>query len=139
LLVTYGKSGFSPGTPVSSTNTTDRHDITEILLKVAFNTINPNPRKLRYRKMTNYKRRKSINGCLKYFFPEKNYMSRNNSRISMCVCSTVLYKRMNSLRNDVYNLFVNTHVWTKIYRLFYHGITLCIYIANEGRHVRIHK
>ena len=31
--------GFSPGPPVSSTNTTDRHDITEILLKVALNTI----------------------------------------------------------------------------------------------------
>jgi hypothetical protein len=30
---------FSPGTPVSSTNTTDRHDMTEILLKVALNTI----------------------------------------------------------------------------------------------------
>ena len=27
------------GTPVSSTNKTDRHDITEILLKVALNTI----------------------------------------------------------------------------------------------------
>ena len=26
---------FSPGTPVSSTSKTDRHDITEILLKVA--------------------------------------------------------------------------------------------------------
>ena len=31
---------FFPGTPVSSTNKTDRHDITEILLKVALNTIN---------------------------------------------------------------------------------------------------
>jgi hypothetical protein len=31
---------FSPGTPVSSTNKTDHHDITEILLKVALNTIN---------------------------------------------------------------------------------------------------
>ena len=31
---------FSPGTPVSSTNKTDRHDITEILLTVALNTIN---------------------------------------------------------------------------------------------------
>ena len=30
---------FSPGTPVSSTNKTDRHGITEILLKVALNTI----------------------------------------------------------------------------------------------------
>ena len=31
---------FSPGTPVFSTNKTDRHDITGILLKVALNTIN---------------------------------------------------------------------------------------------------
>jgi len=31
---------FSPGTPVSSTNKTDCHDITEILLTVALNTIN---------------------------------------------------------------------------------------------------
>ena len=31
---------FSPGTPVSSTNKTDCHDITEILLKVALSTIN---------------------------------------------------------------------------------------------------
>jgi len=31
---------FSPDTPVSSINKTDRHDITEILLKVALNTIN---------------------------------------------------------------------------------------------------
>ena len=30
---------FSPGTPVSPTNKTDRHDITEILLKVALNAI----------------------------------------------------------------------------------------------------
>ena len=34
---------FSPGTPVSSTNATDRHDITEILLKVALNTITLTP------------------------------------------------------------------------------------------------
>ena len=30
---------FSPGPPVSSTDKTDRHDITEILLKVALNNI----------------------------------------------------------------------------------------------------
>jgi hypothetical protein len=46
----------------------------------------------------------------------------------------VLYEYMNLFRNDIYNLFVNTHVRIKIYREFYHGI---IYIANEGRHVRI--
>ena len=30
---------FSPGTPVSSTNKTDHHDIAEILLKMVLNTI----------------------------------------------------------------------------------------------------
>jgi hypothetical protein len=35
----YVSQWFSPGTPVSSTNKTDCHDITEILLKVALNTI----------------------------------------------------------------------------------------------------
>ena len=35
LSVTHGRSVFSPGTPVSYTNKTDCHDITEILLKVA--------------------------------------------------------------------------------------------------------
>jgi hypothetical protein len=34
---------FSLGTLVSSTNKTDRHDITEIFLKVALNTINNKP------------------------------------------------------------------------------------------------
>ena len=34
---------FSPGTPVSSTNKTDRHDITGISLKVALITITHNP------------------------------------------------------------------------------------------------
>ena len=33
---------FSPGPPVSSTNKIDRHDISEILLKVTLNTIKPN-------------------------------------------------------------------------------------------------
>ena len=31
---------FSPGTPVYSTNKTDHHDIAELVLKVALNTIN---------------------------------------------------------------------------------------------------
>jgi hypothetical protein len=30
-----------PGTPVSATNKTDRHDITELLLKVTLNAIKP--------------------------------------------------------------------------------------------------
>jgi hypothetical protein len=34
---------FSPGTLASSTNKTDRHDVTEILLKVVLNTITITP------------------------------------------------------------------------------------------------
>jgi hypothetical protein len=42
IYVTIYRSWFSPGAPVSSTNKTDRHDITEILiLKVALNTMKP--------------------------------------------------------------------------------------------------
>jgi hypothetical protein len=38
-LLAHGR-WFSPGTPDSSTTKTGRHDIAEILLKVALNTIN---------------------------------------------------------------------------------------------------
>jgi len=37
---------FSPGTPLSSINKTDHYVITEILLKVALNTIKPNQTKI---------------------------------------------------------------------------------------------
>jgi hypothetical protein len=37
-----GRSVVSPGTPVSSTNKSENHDITEILLKVTLNTITLN-------------------------------------------------------------------------------------------------
>jgi hypothetical protein len=40
-LLAHGR-WFSPGTPASSITKTGRHDITEILLKVALNTINQN-------------------------------------------------------------------------------------------------
>jgi hypothetical protein len=46
---------FSLGPPVSSTNKTDRHDITEILLKVALNTI----------KQTNSQNQLPVDGSLR--------------------------------------------------------------------------
>jgi hypothetical protein len=45
-LLAHGR-WLSPGTPASSTNKTGRHDIAEVLLKVALNTKNLNPQ---YRK-----------------------------------------------------------------------------------------
>ena len=44
---------YSLGTPVSSTNKTDRHDITEILLKVALNTTKENKNKDKNKQQTN--------------------------------------------------------------------------------------
>jgi hypothetical protein len=44
MFLCFNVCGFLKGTPVSSINKTDRHDITEILLKVALNTININLR-----------------------------------------------------------------------------------------------
>jgi hypothetical protein len=41
---------FSPGTPVCSTNTTDCHDIAEILLKVEISTINQRKQCLYWKK-----------------------------------------------------------------------------------------
>ena len=43
LSLTWGKLEVSLGTVVSSTNKTDHHDKTEILLKVALKPHNPNP------------------------------------------------------------------------------------------------
>ena len=47
---------FSPGPPVSSTNKTDRHDITEILLKVALNTFKQTKQTNNESKMVNIAR-----------------------------------------------------------------------------------
>jgi hypothetical protein len=41
LVLTFDRSVVFSSTPVSSTNKTDRHDKTEILLKVALSTITP--------------------------------------------------------------------------------------------------
>ena len=48
LLVTGVRSVVFSGTPVSSTNKTDLHDITEILLKVVLNIITPSPPHLQF-------------------------------------------------------------------------------------------
>ena len=58
---------FSPCTPVSSTNKTDSHDITEILLKVALNTINLTPNPWLYSKqqsVNQYTRQQPFNNWL---------------------------------------------------------------------------
>ena len=58
--------GFSPGTLVSSTNKTDSHDITEIVLKVALNIYNSNPNsnRIHNKLISHSKRDRSPSGVL---------------------------------------------------------------------------
>jgi hypothetical protein len=64
--------------------------------------------------------------------PKNIYVKKQYGHFYVCMYHGPLWMYMNSLRNDVYNLFVNTHVRIKIYHGFYHCI---IYIPNEGRHL----
>ena len=57
---------FSAGTPVSSTNKTDCHNITEILLKVALNTINQTKLLIKCQWNALMVESKSSNGVLNY-------------------------------------------------------------------------
>jgi hypothetical protein len=61
---------FSPGTPVFPINKTDRHDITEILMKVVLNTRTPNL-KLGLEKFTQIQKEYSIN--INRFITQKYY------------------------------------------------------------------
>jgi len=57
--------------------------------------------------------------------------------IRECLCLYAPRSCMNTWnlsRNDVYNLFVNTHVRIQLYGELYHGL---IYKVNEGRPDRI--
>ena len=87
---------FSPGTPVSSTNKTYRHDIAEILLKVALNII----------KQTN----QTIYPPLKLFISEIINFSKLRKGLYSCNClnllgSTIMfsqiYIKFNCLKNSI--------------------------------------
>ena len=98
---------------------------------MCFNVISV-PCKRLHRKMLNFKSQSPLMVVLSIY---SGKIQVKTIRASLCLlCTTVLYEYINSLGNDVCNLFVNTHERIKIYREFYHCI---IYIANEGRHVRI--
>jgi hypothetical protein len=80
---------FSPGSPASSTTKTGRHDIAEILLKVALNTKN---------------QIKSIHVDYDFLIISKY--------------GNVLYKYMKSLTNDVNNLCKLKNIYWKFYHGF---------------------
>ena len=67
---------FSPGTPVSSSNKADRHNMTEILLKMASNTINQQTNPSNINKTINHFHLKSPNIQM-----TKNYEGGNPSPV----------------------------------------------------------
>ena len=76
---------FSPGSLVSSTNKTDRHDITEILLKVVLNTItNPIPQ---IYTLPKFHKLVALNCMLHY---QHQYNSKSRRTLKMSRTKTVI-------------------------------------------------
>ena len=79
---------FCPGTPVSSTNKTDRHNITEILLKVALSTI-------------------TLTLTL-FYWSTRTFVFRNNIRLCSAMCFVLLIYSGTSLNRIMLNHFWKT-------------------------------
>jgi hypothetical protein len=88
---------FSPGTPVSSTNKTDCDDITEILLKVALNTLNLNLRTPYY----------LIHSCLPD--RENNSTNINKTNTTTHIKSLNTKKTMTYAKAKIKNKFVSPY------------------------------
>jgi len=92
---------FSPGTSVSSTNKADRHNITEILLKVALNTINQ-PTNLLPLYCLSFINLRLLIGIFKLFFHRKTWYNKAHYRyilLSNDSMNTTVYKVFNLLTN----------------------------------------
>jgi uncharacterized protein (UPF0333 family) len=76
-LLAHGRWFSPPGTPASSTTKTGRHDIAEILLKVALNTKNQSPQVIGV-STSFYK--KSMSGCAQFTNGQCTVNKKNKKR-----------------------------------------------------------
>ena len=100
---------FSPDTLISSTNKPDRHDITDILLKVALSTINLNIHYNSQSYYVFYRSRGHSETCTylyKYLITDK---AMKYTPIS--VCSVVPRVKMSCLSGHVKNIFKQWRVY----------------------------
>jgi archaellin len=86
--------GFSPAPPVSSTNKTDRNDITEILLKVALNT---------------NKQTIQITNMSIHLVMHRNNQNSTNVNIDIFVCNT--FEQMNLDLKKTKNKNATNYSW----------------------------
>jgi hypothetical protein len=115
LSMTCDRSVVFSGYSVSSTSKTDRHDITEILLKVTLSTINQTNKHTLYSSLMRQSRFKSFSKC--YFnielcvgLPLNPYLRIQSANISFDLCKWihfVLYSysyndRMYCMRNIIW-------------------------------------
>jgi hypothetical protein len=102
---------FSPGPPVSYTNKTDCHDITEILLKVALNTI----------KQTN----------IKVIFFHNSILFTDNVMLPFIEDFKIIFSMKNTNTEPNYKQFFNTPLVVVFSRLRYNNILLMFLGNNE--------
>jgi hypothetical protein len=80
-LLVHGR-WFSPRTPVSSTTKTGRHNIAEILMKVAFNTINQSIKSI------TFCIKNSLLPCKYNHLTKLKYVDYSYSHLTLKTCST---------------------------------------------------
>jgi hypothetical protein len=99
--------GYFPSTPVSSTNKTDHHNITETWLKVALSTHNPNT---------------TSNDLLKYWLWADKYYTRNAS----CALSQISTYLLNL---SFHFLPIKcTQIPTSLFLFYFNWFSLLVYL-----------
>jgi hypothetical protein len=122
--VTCGRSVVSPGTLVSFTNKTDSHDIADILLKVALNT------------MTLVLKHHSTNvgflitvTMLEGILRKENHYGKKNNKVQILIRKIINANNMNSYKK-LYLILMNISTMLKDVFRFFKGYTPSI-IASQ--------
>ena len=124
MSVTCGRSVVSPGTLVSFTNKTDSHDIADILLKVALNT------------MTLVLKHHSTNvgflitvTMLEGILRKENHYGKKNNKVQILIRKIINANNMNSYKK-LYLILMNISTMLKDVFRFFKGYTPSI-IASQ--------
>jgi hypothetical protein len=115
--VTCGRSVVSPGTLVSFTNKTDSHDIAEILLKVALNTMTLT---LKHHSVRFLITVTMLEGILR---KGKIIMENNNNKVQILIRKIINANNMNS-NKKLYIILMNISTMHKDVFRFFKGYSI---------------